>query len=142
VDLSSLAALGKVAGLRGVALGVVLLLVRPLIDRAAFELRRQCNLLQLGMVAFLGLGWRHIADRLEEATIVEPVDPLESGELDGFQQTPWAASTDELSLEQAMDGFGERVVVAIANASDRGFYACLCKAFRVVNRHILRPLSL
>lgn len=45
-----------------------------------FELRRQCNLLQLGIVTFLGLGWRHIANRLEEATIVEPADPFESGE--------------------------------------------------------------
>ncbi len=102
-----------------------------------FELRRQCNLLQLGIVAFLGLCWRHIADRLKEATIVEPVDPFESGELDCFQRTSWAAPTDELSLEQAMDSFGEGVVVAIANAADRGFYACLREAFRVVNRHIL-----
>jgi hypothetical protein len=66
----------------------------------------------------LGLGWRHIADRLEEAAIVEPVDPFESGELDCFQRTPWAAPMDELSLEQAMDSFGEGVVVAIANAAD------------------------
>lgn len=35
MDLSSLATLGKVAGLGGVALGVVALLVRPVIDRAA-----------------------------------------------------------------------------------------------------------
>jgi len=74
--------------------------------------------LQLGIVAFLGLGRRHIADRLEEATIVEPVDPFESGELDCFQRTPWATSTDHLSLEQALDSFGEGIVVAIANATD------------------------
>jgi hypothetical protein len=35
MDLSSLASLGKVAGLGGIAIGVVALLVRPLIDRAA-----------------------------------------------------------------------------------------------------------
>jgi hypothetical protein len=35
MDLSSLAALGKVAGLGGLAIGVVVLLVRPLVDRAA-----------------------------------------------------------------------------------------------------------
>jgi hypothetical protein len=35
MDLSSLASLGKVTGLGGVALGVVVLLVKPLIDRAA-----------------------------------------------------------------------------------------------------------
>ena len=33
MDLSSLASLGKVAGLGGIALGVVVLLVRPVIDR-------------------------------------------------------------------------------------------------------------
>jgi hypothetical protein len=33
LDLSSLASLGKVAGLGGIALGVVVLLVRPIIDR-------------------------------------------------------------------------------------------------------------
>ena len=33
MDLSSLATLGKVAGLGGIAMGVVALLVRPLIDR-------------------------------------------------------------------------------------------------------------
>jgi hypothetical protein len=35
VDLSSLASLGKVAGLGGIAIGVVVLLVRPVIDRTA-----------------------------------------------------------------------------------------------------------
>jgi hypothetical protein len=35
MDLSSLASLGKIAGLGGIALGVVVLLVRPMIDRVA-----------------------------------------------------------------------------------------------------------
>jgi hypothetical protein len=35
VDLSSLAPLGKVAGLGGIAIGVVVLLVRPIIDRVS-----------------------------------------------------------------------------------------------------------
>lgn len=35
MDLSSLVSLGKVAGLGGIALGVVVLLVRPVIDRAS-----------------------------------------------------------------------------------------------------------
>jgi hypothetical protein len=34
MDLSSLASLGKVAGLGGIALGLVVLLVRPVVDRA------------------------------------------------------------------------------------------------------------
>jgi hypothetical protein len=35
MDFSSLAALGKVAGLGGIALGVVVVLVKPVIDRAS-----------------------------------------------------------------------------------------------------------
>jgi hypothetical protein len=35
MDLSSLASLGKVAGLGGIAVGVVVLLIRPIIDRAS-----------------------------------------------------------------------------------------------------------
>jgi hypothetical protein len=35
MDLSSLASLGKVAGLGGIAVGVVVLLVRPIIDRVS-----------------------------------------------------------------------------------------------------------
>jgi hypothetical protein len=35
LDLSSLASLGKVTGLGGIALGVVVLLVRPIIDRVS-----------------------------------------------------------------------------------------------------------
>jgi hypothetical protein len=88
-----------------------------------FDLCCQCNLLQLGVVALLDLGWRHIADRLEEATIVEPVDPFEGSELDCLQRAPWPAPADQLSLEQAMDGFGECIVVAVANAADGWFDA-------------------
>jgi hypothetical protein len=64
----------------------------------------------LVVVAFLGFGWRHIADRLEEATIVEPVDPFQGGELDSFQRAPGPTPADDLSLEQAIDGFGEGIV--------------------------------
>ena len=35
MDLSSLASLGKIAGLGGIGLGVVVLLVRPVIDRTS-----------------------------------------------------------------------------------------------------------
>ena len=35
MDLSSLASLGEIAGLGGIALGVVVLLIRPMIDRVS-----------------------------------------------------------------------------------------------------------
>jgi len=37
------------------------------------------------MVGGLGLGGRDVPDWLEEATIIEPVDPFERGELDGLE---------------------------------------------------------
>jgi hypothetical protein len=49
-------------------------------------------------VAFLGFGWPYIADRFEEAAMVEPVDPFERGELDGFQRTAWPSPADDLGL--------------------------------------------
>jgi hypothetical protein len=36
---------------------------------------------QLGVVAVVGLGGRDVADRLEQAAGIEPVDPLEDGDL-------------------------------------------------------------
>ena len=34
------------------------------------------------------------------------IDPFERGELDSFQRAPGPAPADDLSLEQAVDGFG------------------------------------
>jgi hypothetical protein len=95
-----------------------------------FESCRQCDLLNVGIVALLCHSWRHVADRLEQTAMAEPVDPFKGGELDRIQRAPWAAPADQLSLEQAMDGFSERVVVAVANATNRGFDARLNEALR------------
>src|SRR3712207_8686367 len=70
------------------------------------------------MVARLGLGGWDVADRLEETAVVEPVHPLEGGELDGFQRLPGPEPSDHLGLEQANDALGQRVVVGIADAAD------------------------
>ena len=60
VDLSSLASLGKIAGLGGIALGVVVLLVRPMIDRVssvpAAERGPTLRLLALGAFGMGALG--------------------------------------------------------------------------------------
>jgi hypothetical protein len=50
--------------------------------------RCQGGCLELGIVAHRSLGGRHVADRLKEAAVVVPVDPLEGGELDGLQGAP------------------------------------------------------
>ena len=63
----------------------------------------------LGIVARLGFGGRDIADGLEEAPVVEPVDRFEGGELHRLGMAPRAATADNLSLEQADDRLGESV---------------------------------
>ena len=57
MDLSSLGALGKVAGLGGLAIGVVVLLVRPLINRASSVPAAQRGpLLRLVAMGAFGIG--------------------------------------------------------------------------------------
>jgi hypothetical protein len=51
------------------------------------------------IVARFGLGGRDGADRLEEVAVVEPVHPLEGGELDGFERLPEPAPPDYRGLE-------------------------------------------
>ena len=75
-------------------------------------------LVSLGIVARFGLGGRDISDRFEQATIVEPVDPFEGGEFDCLGTALRGTSVDYLRLEQAVDGFSERVVVTVADAAD------------------------
>src|SRR5271156_6638690 len=46
---------------------------------------------------------------------------------------------DHLGLEQAIDGLGERVVVAVADAADRRLDPGLDQAFGVTDRDVLDP---
>jgi len=81
-------------------------------------------------------GWDH-PDGLEEAAVVEPVDPLEHGELDVVDRSPGAASADDLGLEQADHGFGQRVVEGVADRADRGFDSGLGEPLGVANGEVL-----
>ena len=57
MDLSSLATLGKVAGLGGIAIGLVVLLVRPLINQAsALPARQRVPLLRLVAMGAFAIG--------------------------------------------------------------------------------------
>ena len=58
-------------------------------EAGGFEADR--NLLLAGMVLRLGLGWRDIADWLEETVLVEPVHPFE-GAYCGFRSMSATAS--------------------------------------------------
>lgn len=57
MDLSSLASLGKIAGLGGIAFGVVILLVRPIIDRvSSVPPTERAPLLRLVAMGAFGIG--------------------------------------------------------------------------------------
>ena len=88
-------------------------------------------------VAFLGLGRRDVADGFQQPAVVEPVHPLERGVLDGLDAPPRPAPMDDLGLVEAVDGFGQGIVVAIANAAHGGFKAGLGEALGVYDRHVL-----
>jgi hypothetical protein len=40
---------------------------------------------ELGVISFLGFGWRDVADGLQQTTMIEPVYPFERGELNGLE---------------------------------------------------------
>ena len=69
--------------------------------------------------------------------MVEPIDPFQRGELDGFKTAPRSTAMNDLSLVKAVDRFGESIVVGIANASDRWLDPCVRQAFRISDRDIL-----
>src|SRR3954449_9157123 len=93
--------------------------------------------LKLGIVGGLGLGGRDVPDRLEEAAVVEPVDPFEGGELDRFEAAPGAAPMDQLGFVEAVDGFGEGVIVAITDAANRRLDARRGKPLGILDRDVL-----
>jgi hypothetical protein len=68
--------------------------------------------------------------------MIEPVHPVEGGEFHGLGVTPRSPAMDNLGLEQAVDGFGEGIVVAVADAADGGFDPGFCQALGVSNRHV------
>jgi len=73
---------------------------------------------QAGVVALLGFSRWDIADRSHQAAVIEPVDPLESSELDSLEGSPRPTPMDDLGLVKPVDGFGEGIVVTVANAAD------------------------
>jgi len=80
---------------------------------------------------------RDVSDRLEEATVVEPVDPFEGCVFDGLEAAPRTAAVDDLRLEQAVDRLGQGIVIAVADASDRGFDSCFYQPFGVFDGQVL-----
>ena len=76
-------------------------------------LRCDRHLLKLGVEAGFGFGGRHVSDGFEQAAVVEPIDPLQGGELHGLEAAPRPASADDFGLVEAVDRLGERVEAPI-----------------------------
>ena len=85
---------------------------------------------------FFCFGRWNIADGLQDAAVVEPVHPGEGGKLNGLEGFP-GAPVDEFGLVEAVDSFGQRVVVRIADAADGRLDAGLGQALGIFDRDIL-----
>jgi len=77
----------------------------------------ECFLLPLGsltIVLLLELRRGDVADRLEQAAPVEPVDPLQRGILDALEVLPGTLPADQPGLVKADDRLGQGALVGIA----------------------------
>ena len=102
----------------------------------AWILRGHRRDLKLNVVGGFRLGGRDVADGLEQAPIVIPIDPFEGGELDALKGAPWTAPMDHLGLEEPDHGFRQRIVVRVPNTADRRLNPRLGEAFGVLDRHV------
>lgn len=80
----------------------------------------QWDVVYSGVKLLLGLGPRDVTDGLEDASVVEPVDPFEGGVFHGIKRAPWTTPVDHLGLEQPIDRLGQGIVVTISDAAYRG----------------------
>jgi hypothetical protein len=87
----------------------------------------------MAKISLFSLGGWDVADGLQKASVVEPIDPFEGGVFDALQRFSWSAAMDHLGLVKTVDGFGECVVIAVADAADRRLDACLHQAFGVLD---------
>ncbi|MGF7122735.1 hypothetical protein J2X34_003159 [Rhodococcus sp. BE178] len=91
----------------------------------------------IAVVEGLELGWRQVAAVLVESTVVEPVDPFESGDFDLVNGPPKAPRRDQLGLVEAVDRLREGIVVAVPGGPDRGVDAGLDEPLGERNRRVL-----
>src|ERR1700738_4090790 len=80
---------------------------------------------------------RSVADWLEESAVIEPVDPFQRCVSEALKCSPWATVVNDFGLEEADDGFRQRVVVGIAHTSHRWLRTRLGQALGVPDRQIL-----
>ena len=78
--------------------------------------------------------WRDSPDRLQQAAIVEPIDPFEGGVFNGLQAAPWPSAVDDFGIEQTVDRFGQGIVIGPTEDADRRCNFRLCQSFGVFDR--------
>ena len=74
--------------------------------------------------------------------MVEPGYPFEGGQLQGLDGFPRGTAVDQFSLVEAIDGFGQGVVVTITLAADGRFDAGLGQSLGVADGNLLRAAIL
>ena len=83
------------------------------------------------------LCWRDVSDRLQQASRVKPIYPFECREFDLFKVTPRPAFMDDFRLEESDDGFGQGVIVGVADTPYRKFDPSVFQPLCVVDGNIL-----
>ena len=91
----------------------------------------------LRVVGGLHLDRRDVAAVFVEAVVVEPGHPPGSGVFDPVDGPPGLAWFDQFGLVQAVDGFGECVVIGTADRADRGLDARFGKPLGEPDRGVL-----
>tara|TARA_R110000796_G_scaffold213389_1_gene329517 strand:+ start:101 stop:484 length:384 start_codon:yes stop_codon:yes gene_type:complete len=84
-----------------------------------------------------GLDWRDIYDGAKQVPVVEPIDPAEGGHFQVLHVAPRSLAVDQLSFVEAVNRFGEGVVVAVTDAADRLFDVSFGQTISVANGQIL-----
>ena len=70
------------------------------------------------MIVGFQFGRWNVADWLEEALVVEPADPCEGSKFDVLEGSPRSAAMNEFGFVEAVDGFGEGIVVTVSDTAD------------------------
>ena len=84
-----------------------------------------------------------MSDRFKQALAIEPDHPFESGQFDGLDSFPGRPAMDQFRLVKTVDGFGQRIVVAVALAADGRFDSGFGETLGIADRNILckRPVN-
>ena len=69
--------------------------------------------------------------------VVEPVHPLQGGQFHRFPGFPGCPAVNQFSFVQAVDGFGQRIVIAVTPTAYGGFNPSFGELFGVPNGDIL-----